>query len=316
MTEESCAFKECPACGCAAQKCAVLFASTLFEKPCKVRKCSFCGLVFKEWFAAVTRLADIYSPGYVHFDAASEPGPAEVNSAKQKLSRCRALMKGPRQPNELRLLDVGCGAGGFVKIARNLGYAAEGIDPNLPDDLGVAGLQRATPEQLAPRSYDIVTLLNVAEHVPEPKRLFRSVHRVLNPGGVMLLTCPYGDSFARRLHEARWVHLALDEHVLFWTPNSLTRLLRDLHFDGTASFRIAGSPFPFGRNRPLASVHERLESVAICGQNGVADLPVQTQVWKLARWIQKNEKFGNVVRQIINLTRTGDYLEYAISVGK
>src|SRR5205085_5744285 len=86
-----------------------------------------------------------------------------------------------------------------------------------------------------------------AEHVPDPHSLFASVRRLLKPHGVLLVACPYGASLARRFHRERWTHLALDEHVLFWTPGSLRIATRRAGFEGPASLRISGSPFPFGR---------------------------------------------------------------------
>src|SRR5204862_6536324 len=141
-----------------------------------------CGLVFKEWFRAAQALDAMYAAGYVHFDASTRQGAAEINSARQKLSRCRRLLASSASPEKIRLLDVGCGSGGFVRIARGLGYDAEGIDPYLPESLqATPGLRRASPDELPAATYDIALLLNVAEHVPDPHSLFASVRRLLKP---------------------------------------------------------------------------------------------------------------------------------------
>lgn len=303
-------FTGCPACGEPAPQ--TLFEATLFEKPCPIRKCSRCGLVFKAWFPGPEELSSIYSMNYSAFRAPPVPDPADVNSAKQKLDRCaRLLSHSPsRRP---RLLDVGCGAGGFVRIARSLGYAADGIDPFLPLGQSDEGLRRASPRDLAAQSYDIVVLLNVAEHSTNPVELFDSVRRLLAPGGVLLITCPYGDSLARRFHKDRWGHLALDEHVLFWTQRSLTRLLREVGFRGKLSVRIAGSPFPFGRGHG--------PGVGAGSDCGIPPSPspspgtsLQQRAWSVARRIQRAERLANLVRHLVHWTRTGDYLEYAIAV--
>lgn len=301
-------FERCPACDSAVAASRALFEATLFGQPCTVRKCRACGLVFKSWFRAGDALGGMYAQDYVHFAAGVPEGGAELNSARQKLARCAELMP-ERGAAGLRLLDIGCGAGGFVGIARRLGYEAHGIDPYLPVNLQSAVLHRGTPAGLGAGSYDIVVMLNVAEHVPEPRPLFASVRRVLKPGGVLLVSCPYGDSFARRFHRARWCHLALDEHVLFWTPESVRRMARSLGFRGRESYRIAGSPFPFGRADPMPVQAPQPPPTA------QPRATTQAGVWRIARRLQAHEATANVIRRLVHLTRSGDYLEYAIATG-
>lgn len=159
--------------------------------------------------------------------------------------------------------------------------------------------------------------MNVVEHLDEPIHIFSAVQRLLKPGGVMLLTCPYGDSLARRYYQGYWGHLALDEHILFWTPRALTGLLRELGFRGKISYRIAGSPFPYGRVKLPTVVPKLIENYEQrCFENTNNSRSLSEQVWQLARTIQRQEGIANLVRYIVHLTHTGDYLEYAISVGK
>jgi SAM-dependent methyltransferase len=224
-------------------------------------------------------------------------------------------MKTRRPPEELRLLDVGCGAGGFVDIALRYGYVAEGVDPNLPAGLNQPYLKRKSSAEIAPRSYDIALLLNVAEHLVEPRQMFSEVRQLLKPDGVMLLTCPYGDSLARRVHRDRWGHLVLDEHLLFWTPRSLHRALREAGFQGKSSYRIAGSPFPLGRSvAPSPLSNRQADTKTQSNGGGQMSLSWQRKVWQMARIVQGHARIANYVRSLVHLTRLGDYLEYAIAV--
>jgi len=275
-------------------------------------------LTYKEFAPTQLGLDEIYSSAYVHFQAGKpNSDPADINSARQKLARCRKLLQERRPPGELRLLDVGCATGRFVSIANGLGYQADGIDPYLPDDLEDGTLRKLAPEQVAESSYDIAVLLNVMEHLDEPRPMLQSIHRLLKPGGVLLLTCPYGESLARRFYRDRWIHLALDEHLLFWTPRALTTVLREIGFKGDFSVRIAGSPFPFGRLQ--ASTTDSLpdsEQAECKAPRDPAPPSFQSRVWQVARKIQRKETTANFVRSMVHFTRTGDYLEYAIRVDK
>lgn len=311
MIPDTVRFQECPACGRAAEAATRLFPATLFGRPCDILKCGECGLVFKEWFRSAESVAELYPADYVHF-AGAAMGAAEVNGARQKLARCRKLLAAP-PTTKLRLLDVGCGAGGFVAIARQLGYDAEGIDPHLPAIAQNATLRRAAPENLEEGSFDVIVLLNVAEHIPRPRPFFASIRRLLKPDGVMLLNCPFGDSLARRFHRERWTHLTLDEHVLFWTPQSLMAMLRPLGFEGESSYRIAGSPFPFGRVSAHGAATAVRAATRLEGGNCVPRPGLQAAVWRIARNIQTHQTLANVVRFVVDITRTGDYLEFAVA---
>jgi SAM-dependent methyltransferase len=270
-------------------------------------------LVYKGLAPTANGLEKIYSRDYVHFQANSTAiTQADINSAKQKLTRSRKLLKIHRIPQQLRLLDIGCGCGNFVAIAKQFGYLADGIDPYLPSELENDCLHRKSSESIPSDTYDIVVLLNVAEHLDQPRYLFAEARRLLKPNGVMLLTCPYGDSLARRIYQSCWGHLALDEHLLFWTPRSLTSLLRELGFDGKVSYRIAGSPFPYGQIKPFAAPKLPEADYKPSFHINNQQLTWQARIWKLARTIQQQETTANFVRSLVHLTHTGDYLEYAI----
>ncbi|BAY33445.1 methyltransferase [Nostoc carneum NIES-2107] len=310
-------FHECPGCNSPNSKSNHLFNAIILGETCPVLKCINCGLVYKKFAPTAKGMAKIYSEYYVHFlTDSSQITEADINSAKQKLDRCRKLLGRNNLLDNLKLLDIGCGSGNFVKIAQGFNYLAEGIDPYLPPQLENTYLHKKCPEDIPNSSYDIAVLLNVAEHIDQPIMLFSAVRQLLKPGGVMLLTCPYGNSLARQIHQACWGHLALDEHLLFWTPASLTSLLRQLGFHGKVSYRIAGSPFPYGRVKPQTTVStctETQHQPFLDSKNQKQSL--QTQVWQLARFIQRQEKTANLVRSLVHFTHTGDYLEYAINVG-
>jgi len=309
-------FEHCPACDASSTNAERLFDGEIMNHSCAILKCPVCGLIYKEFVPSHEAIDEIYTEDYVHFHP-SETTLAEINSAKQKLARCRKLLGVTSSKKPLRLLDVGCGSGNFVNIARRLGYDAEGIDPYLPNGLQDESLSRKSPDEISPASYDIATLLNIAEHLERPREMFDALRRLLKPGGVLLLTCPYGDSWAFRVHQAQWTHLMLDEHLLFWTPNSLTRMLRQIGFRGAVSYRIAGSPFPYGRVKPSAVTSTPAETQNQFARNNDENgKSLQKRVWALGRAVQRRETTANIVRSIVHLTRSGDYLEYAIGVGE
>jgi 2-polyprenyl-3-methyl-5-hydroxy-6-metoxy-1,4-benzoquinol methylase len=96
------------------------------------------------------------------------------------------------------MLDLGCGCGTFVKVCRDDGLDAIGVDPG-EDLLEIAKLRNvgnyvveAVGESLPfkERSFDVITSNNVLEHVQNPRIVLRESFRVLKPGGILWLSFP------------------------------------------------------------------------------------------------------------------------------
>src|SRR6266498_1686762 len=96
-----------------------------------------------------------------------------------------------------RLLDVGCGTGIFLAVMRERGWRVAGLEPN---EAWAAQLRRnldlevhtGTLERVPPTlgQFDVVTMLDVIEHLADPLAALAADRRVLRPGGLLVLTTP------------------------------------------------------------------------------------------------------------------------------
>jgi 2-polyprenyl-3-methyl-5-hydroxy-6-metoxy-1,4-benzoquinol methylase len=151
----------------------------------------------------------------------------------------------PHLPQPARILDIGCGKGHFLQRLDPQRYQRHGLEPAQPlarharDHFGLDNVLAATlaAADYPPDHFDAVTLWMVIEHIPEPAQLVRDIHRVLKPGGVLLISTPNFQSLltciARMLLAvsferikgplARFLNTS---HVLGFSPAGLDRLLQ------------------------------------------------------------------------------------------
>ncbi len=149
-------------------------------------------------------------------------------------AQCRHL---PRPPSEGgRLLDVGFGNGGYLKIASEMGWNAEGIDfdPKAVEVARARGLNvscGSAAELSGPsETYDVITLSHVIEHVHDPIALLRDLYRLLKPGGCLWLDTPNLDSLGAQRFGRDWRALEPPRHLVLFNPASLLMSLEKVGF--------------------------------------------------------------------------------------
>lgn len=147
----------------------------------------------------------------------------------------RARMVARAIPAGGRVLDIGCGNGGFLGQMRARGFAVEGTEWTRESAARVAGGITVHVGDLLeldlPRgSYDAITLWHVFEHLAQPEETLRRIHGLLRPGGVLFLSMPNHESWQAALCGAGWFHLDPPRHLHGFGVRSLGALLRRCEF--------------------------------------------------------------------------------------
>ena len=111
-------------------------------------------------------------------------------------------------------------------------------------------------------AYDVVVMTETIEHVREPRLLMEATVRVIRPGGALYLTTPHVDSLSRRLLGARWRPIEVPEHLFYFNPRSMRRLLRAVGLRPAAIWTDGINPFEIlGSLRPSATAQSQTESL-------------------------------------------------------
>jgi 2-polyprenyl-3-methyl-5-hydroxy-6-metoxy-1,4-benzoquinol methylase len=133
---------------------------------------------------------------------------------------------------EGRLLDFGCGGGSFLARMHRQAWKVTGLDVSpaavqrVRTELGLRALVGTLPHpELRPASFDVVTMWHSLEHVHEPLTVLREAHRLLVPGGHLMVAVPNIDSLPFRWFGPAWYGLDLPRHLTHFSPWTLQHIL-------------------------------------------------------------------------------------------
>ena len=180
------------------------------------------------------------------------------------------------------LLDLGCGNGSFLQVAKSCGWDVVGADP---DHKAIArclklglNVHQGIIEQFEMKKelFDIITLSHVIEHVHDPVGVLKACYCLLKPGGHLWLETPNIESLGHRYYTTNWRDLDPPRHLVLFNQGSLTKALTDANF---IAIRNKSGP------RPLLSITKASEAIK---KGDRIDDGIRLSLMK--RWIvRKNE---------------------------
>ncbi|MFH1857942.1 MAG: class I SAM-dependent methyltransferase [Candidatus Omnitrophota bacterium] len=200
-----------------------------YGTPKDLLRCLECGVIFVHPFPAPEGLLAAYR------DMKDETYFEEEQLRRVIAERSLGLIE--RFAKRGRLLDVGCFLGFFLDVARSHGWDCSGVEPSrwarkiAEDRFGLKIVGESLEASHLPESaFDVVTLIDTLEHLPQPQAALSEARRVLKEGGFLYLSTPDIGSPAARILGDRWWGLR-PEHVVYFSKPSLFQWLRRLEFE-------------------------------------------------------------------------------------
>lgn len=189
-------------------------------------KCQKCGFVFSQRIPTAQELDEHYQ-GYGRADYLS---PITIKRYHELLDK----MEPYRKTN--RLLDVGCGIGYFLEVAKERGWEVYGTEftdkaVQICEAKGINMQQGVLdPTNYSPESFDIITSFEVIEHINNPQTELSNFHTLLRKGGLCYVTTPNFNSLLRYRLKGDYNNICYPEHLSYYTPKTLRKAFHSTHF--------------------------------------------------------------------------------------
>ena len=203
-------------------------SSNNFDSNClRIYKCRKCKSIYLGKYNS-----NFEEDLYAYYDKSSDYTKDQVYSQLTKQSYIKVLGLLKAYGSGQTILDVGCGNGSFVDIAMENGYKVRGIDLSqsainigLKFNLPVENMDFLSSE-IRNASFDVITMFEVIEHLPEPVKFLKKAELVVRPNGIVYLTTPNFNSIERRIFGKRW-NIFHREHLTYFTPGTLRGAITD-----------------------------------------------------------------------------------------
>ena len=202
-----------------------------------IRRCPACHFlnVADPW----TEYHEVYSEAYYRGEGADPLVDYALDlerfSTTAHLYEWRGLLRAIRAlmpvNDETSWLDFGCGAGGLVRYLRTEGVKATGFEEGaIAQRARATGIPIVDSRELERLSgtFDVVTAVEVLEHVQHPLEVLALIRKMLKPGG--LFFCTTGNAKRHSRHLLQWSYIIPEIHISFFEPETLAMALQKTGF--------------------------------------------------------------------------------------
>lgn len=222
----------CEVCGAPAADHPII----LWKNNTPVVRCTRCGLLYANPRWKATYLFGRYTPEYwTHYAKKIQASAVDPVANQLRWSLPLNSIAAARQTG--CLLDVGCASGEFLLAAQARHWDVYGVESSAGAADQARRLTGATIHSgtldtapYAAGMFDAITLWDVIEHLQSPRAYVRQIAQLLRPGGVLALTTPNIRSLAFALLGQTWEIIGPNDHLYYFAPRTLARLLRDAGF--------------------------------------------------------------------------------------
>ena len=173
-----------------------------------------------------------------YYDAAYDPYEADHGLLADEVARAKESgeFRHIKIVPGMKILDVGCGGGAFLRTIRELGADVFGVEPS---SFGVKTARNAgipvfhgpleafaESDEFPGAVFDVITSNHVVEHHEDPVSLLRLMSSMLKPGGYVWFSVPNIQSRTARALKGKWHAVDVPYHLMQFSPESAALTVR------------------------------------------------------------------------------------------
>ncbi|SEN65696.1 class I SAM-dependent methyltransferase [Paenibacillus sp. OV219] len=186
-------------------------------------ECQSCGLVFLSSF---NHINDQFYEDSSMLGGSVDLRKYRINSSNDDLRRYQALKESILNK---RVLDFGCGGGGFLKLAQEISQSVGGVelDSTIRQALNeVDQIQTFRSVEEITGEYDLITLFHVLEHLPDPVAMLKRLKESLSANGKLIIEVPSANDALLTLFDSKpfadFTYWSC--HLFLFTPETLSKV--------------------------------------------------------------------------------------------
>jgi len=184
------------------------------------------GLVFMRRIPTPQELSDHYD----HYSRGGVVSPITYSRYRELLKKWEPF----RQTN--KILDVGCGDGNFLEVAKEMGWDVYGSE--FTEDASRRAREKGVTmfvgkldaAAIDTKDFDIITSFEVMEHINNPVEQATHIFNLLRKGGLFYFTTPNFNALERYYLKVDYPVINYPEHLIYWTPKTIHLLLKGVGF--------------------------------------------------------------------------------------
>jgi len=211
-------------------------------------RCQKCGLIFVNPQPKFNQIKEIYNQHYFKNNNSNSIG--YENYAQDKPNIIKTFEKRWRQIEKLyqnkgNVLDLGCAMGFFLEVAKNHNWQTYGVELSnyasqiaqkfFGDKITNGSLSQTC---FSEEFFDIITLWDYLEHIPNPANELTQVWHLLKKGGLIILSTPNTASWPHKIFKNKWMGYKDQEHLFYFSTNNVIMLLEKVGFKILKNERI------------------------------------------------------------------------------
>lgn len=220
-----------------------------YHKHAQIVRCGSCSLVYtnpmEDMKTILKGYGEVVDEGYL------------TTEKYRKLLSLKHLSAVEKVKKKGKILDIGCFAGFFLELAKEKGWEAYGIEPsawaaNIAKKRGItiAGKDIDTAK-LQPEFFDVVTMWDVIEHLPNPQEVIKIIHKTLKKDGIVAFGTPNIESVFAKILKGNYPYL-IRMHIILYSPKTLKKLFEE------NGFKVIHTS-TYGRTYPVGYIFDRIK---------------------------------------------------------